>query len=296
MRAKYVSTRESKLNLWYYEATQSCSYRDSLQAVKLPTTFQSQRMQMGGRVRKHHQWLVLARTHVVDVIHHSVEALNKHLNALKAAPLFTGLDPALLVASERRGTAAVDSMAELDAIGVKSECTTFVYWRHCWTGSVLGRWAGWKATIYKDVKDVAYGMKDTPHREWTDPRKSPAKRTNDTPRDFGRTDSGVQKEYLQNMVHAGFLFARKFGRDENGRLSYDLTYELPQLWKDWEHRGRPWTPQKLVAQSQAWPVLDVGDERVKNSLWARFPQPLPATQAPWKRSAWDGELYGTGMI
>merc|ERR1719277_856511 len=107
--------------------------------------------------------------------------------------------------------------------------------------------------------------------EWFAARTSPAKVLNDTPRDFGRTDAIPSEKYLENLVNAGFLFARKFGHDENGELTKDYSMELPKLWQKFEQRMGTVTDERLARESMLWPVLDVGNVVAKNSAQDRVP-------------------------
>eukprot|EP00930_Biecheleria_cincta_P096825 TRINITY_DN88607_c0_g1_i1.p1 TRINITY_DN88607_c0_g1~~TRINITY_DN88607_c0_g1_i1.p1 ORF type:complete len:537 (+),score=95.73 TRINITY_DN88607_c0_g1_i1:96-1706(+) len=264
---------ESKLNLMVNELTKSCHYRDSLQHVEVETSIGGKKELLPGRVRKHHQWLVLARTHAVDVVENGEEALRRHLKVLARAQLpAPGSDPAmlgandetfvataLLLASEKRGSAQRDSLAELAQSGVRSECTSFVYWRHCFRGTALGAENGWNMSIARELRIMSQAAMKVSMSDWNDARKSPAKYLNDSPRDFGKSDSHLSETYLRALVGAGFLFGRKFGRDERGQLASTLEDVLPPLWTAWDaHLGQR-TAEKLARESDAWPVLDVGD-------------------------------------
>merc|ERR1739838_843585 len=99
-----------------------------------------------------------------------------------------------------------------------SECTTFVYWRHCWHGSRLGASIGWNASAIREAKTIAAKAQITPRQDWFHPNKSPGKALNDSPRDFGQSSAQPTKMYVKDLVNAGFLFARKFGKDEHGKL------------------------------------------------------------------------------
>eukprot|EP00931_Biecheleriopsis_adriatica_P054833 TRINITY_DN32305_c0_g1_i1.p1 TRINITY_DN32305_c0_g1~~TRINITY_DN32305_c0_g1_i1.p1 ORF type:complete len:578 (+),score=109.19 TRINITY_DN32305_c0_g1_i1:42-1736(+) len=268
---------ENSLSIVSNEITKTCQYRDSLQAARLPAVSRSTKTMLPGRVRKHHQWLVLARRHVVDVIDNAENALRRHLKALARTELpQKGSDPAmlgandesfiataLLLASEKLGSAQEDSLAELDLAGVKSECTSFIYWRHCFKGTALDEEA-WNMTKAREIGIIAKAAGEVQMSDWNDARKSPAKYLNDSPRDFGKSDSKPSAAYLKALVSAGFLFARKFGRDESGHVSDDLARELPLLWSSWDSMDR--------SPLAAWPVLDVGDSRAWDIAKARIPK------------------------
>lgn len=277
---------EDKLDLLVNELTHTCHYRDSLQRVEVKTSVGGEMQLLPGRVRKHHQWLVLARTHAVDVIEHGEEALRRHLKVLSRAELpSSGSDPALLgandetfvatallLASEKRGSAQRDSLAELAQSGVRSECTSFVYWRHCFVNTALGASEGWGMTKAKEFATISTGAFQVSMADWNDARKSPAKLLNDSPRDFGKSDSQLSSNYLKALVGAGFLFGRKFGRDETGYLSLTVADTLPPLWNYWDARLGPRTPEKLAQESAAWPVLDVGDATAAKTAAERIPK------------------------
>jgi len=267
----------------------ACQYRDSLQAQKLPAFVDgfTKQEKVPGRVRKHHQWIVLARAHVVDVLDKAEESMRQYLRAVLRASFPIGMfgNPAvlgasdesfvataLLLASEERGLAQVDSMKELRAEGVISECTSFVYWRHCFSGTRLGARHGWNSTLLTDIGVIVKGLLDTPDADWYDVKDSPAKLLNDSPRDFGMTSSQPSREYLEDLVNAGFLFARKFGKDEHGKLSRNYSSELPLLWAAFSSRMGARSPEKLKRESEAWPVLDAGVHLVKATALQRIPE------------------------
>mmetsp|Transcript_98752 Transcript_98752/g.288061 ORF Transcript_98752/g.288061 Transcript_98752/m.288061 type:complete len:502 (+) Transcript_98752:57-1562(+) len=262
------------------ELTRSCTYKDTLKYVELPTKAGP----LSGRVRKHHQWVVLARRHAVDVVGYGEPALRQHLRATYRAPYEMGVDPAtlgasdeafvataLLLASEARGKAAKDEEQELRAVGVSWSCTTFVYWRHCWQGTALGAEAGWGSSTWQQARSFASAVRASPLSDWTHARKSPVKVWNDTPRDFGLTTAQPTEGYLRSLVEAGFLFARKLGKDENGELSLDLSGRLPALWQEWEKKFGERTEKKMQKEVNMWPVLDVGDQKAKAAAKKRIP-------------------------
>lgn len=278
------------LYLFKGEINSQCTYKDILQSAKLSTTMHTangtRQKHVRGRVRKHHQWLVLARTHAIDVINHGEDAVRRYLSAVTRVYSGSDQDPALLgcadesfvstallIASERRGNAQKDSGEELASMGVSMECTTFVYWRHCFRNTFLGGLGGLGST-WKEIKFLSRRFIDDPRRftrEISDPRRSPLKEWNDTPRDFGRTDAQPSKAYLEAVVNSGFLFARKFGKDEHNVLSRDLTEELPGMWAAWDKSFGFRSDQLLRRESGMWPALDIGDDVVINSTAARCP-------------------------
>lgn len=278
------------LYLFKGEINSQCTYKDILQSAQLPTTMHTsngtRRKHVRGRVRKHHQWLVLARTHAVDVIKHGEDAVRRYLSAVTRVYSGSDQDPALLgcadesfvstallIASERRGNAQKDSGEELTKMGVSMECTTFVYWRHCFRNTFLGGLGGLGST-WKEIKFLSRRFIDDPRRftrEISDPRRSPLKEWNDTPRDFGRTDAQPSKDYLEAVVNSGFLFARKFGKDEHGVLSRNLSEELPEMWAAWDESFGVRSDEFLQRESRMWPALDIGDFVVINTTAARCP-------------------------
>lgn len=281
--------------LSYHEPTRTCAYRDCLQAQVLPAVVGGVATEISGRVLKHHQWVVLARGHAVDVIDNAEDSLRQHLRAVTRSKLPPHGDPAmlgaadesfvataLLLASEKRGFAQANSVEELRDAGVMSECTTFVYWRHCWADTKLGAEYGWNSSLPSELGTVGKSFLDTPKSLWYDTKKSPLKATNDSPRDFGLTSSQPNSEYLANLVDAGFLFARKFGKDEFGQLSGNYAAVLPPLWAAFSARMAPLTPEKFAKESRAWPVLDIGDHQVQTTVLEAEGRSILKPMSWWK--------------
>jgi len=281
-----------RLALQKTELLHRCYYKDHLRYAELPTKVYSDGVarvvDVAGRVLKHHQWLVLSRTHAVDVINYAEDGMRQHMRALTRIP-YDGGDPAmlgasdesfvattLLLASEKKGRAKVSFEDELEAERIHSSCTTFVYWRNCWSGTALGAGAGWGGNRLKDILKLGRAAFNTPMGDWLDARKSPAKALNDSPRNFGVSnafpDGERAKAYVGNLVQAGFLFARKFGVDESGKLTRDLSAVLPQMWQAWEKDFGNRTPQKMEAENSMWPLLDVSSDSVRASAEERVPK------------------------
>lgn len=268
---------DQSLNPLRIEALQSCLHSDTLHATETPTNIRGSNVRVVGRVRKHHQWLVLARRHAVDVLAYGKEAVMRaHSALLLAAAAWQGdlamlgasdetfVVTALLLASEARGGATRDAIFELEAGGVMRECTTFVYWRNCFKNTTLGAQLGWDApgriTETWQILKAAWNQ-GAPADNFLDARTSPAKVLNDSPRDFGRNDSAPSMEYMQALVRAGFLFGRKFGNDETGHLLNDLSETLPPLWGIWDLGHKDLSDAELDQLSKAWPALDMADSQ-----------------------------------
>lgn len=283
---------EDAFNPVRLELQGDCIYRDPLQAVTLPVNRASTAAEgkpeadpplpgWKGRVRKHDQWVVLARRHAVDVVKHGERAMKKYLAAVLRSPQPDSADPcatgasdesfvatALLAASELEVKDAPfnDTLLELEKYGVGSECTTFTYWRHCWKDTVLGASAGWNHSRLRDMSTIFHAAKSTAKSMWLDARVGLAKTLNDSPRDFGLAAAAPTKEYMQALVTSGMLFGRKFGKDETGKVPDDLNAMLPQMWAKWDNDFNG----NFAAEHLAWPTTDVDDPRVANTVKERI--------------------------
>lgn len=160
-------------------------------------------------------------------------------------------------------------MAELSNIGVASNCVSFDYWRHCWSGTALAvDNEGFIGRVMHDSKDMLYMARQIIiKKENIDVHKISL---NEFPRNFGKSDAVPSMRYMRTLVDAGFLFGRKLGLDEYDELSNNLSTVLPVLWSTWDNKFGTPTQQKLMYESTLWPSLDIQDKPVQQSAALRL--------------------------
>lgn len=259
-----------------------CSYRDQLQSVEFEVdTVGGGHAWYRGRVRQHHQWVILNRQHALDVVNFGKRALQRLESSYEEyiATTRSGYDPvmlgandetfvviAILLASENTHGALKDSMEELQREGVDSDCTNFVYWRNCFKNTDLSGETGWGQGLIKNASTLLAGVWGTPADKWFDPQESPAKKLNDSPRDFGLDSAHPSTAYLASITSAGFLFGRKFGYNSDGQLTNPLDQVLPRLWLGWDSCFGERTQEALVEMSHRLPVLDMSSDTTRATL------------------------------
>eukprot|EP00927_Polykrikos_kofoidii_P016550 TRINITY_DN17490_c0_g1_i1.p1 TRINITY_DN17490_c0_g1~~TRINITY_DN17490_c0_g1_i1.p1 ORF type:complete len:513 (+),score=78.39 TRINITY_DN17490_c0_g1_i1:1-1539(+) len=195
-------------------------------------------------VKKHHQWIVLARSHAMTIVARALDGLARFSQVWKlAAP---DVSPAIgcsdesvpittLLLDEEESRKADDSFdgselsisERMERIGVEENCLTFVNWYNCFRhtefmlegmGFAQGM-AGHGSDLYRYLfeKDFDFDHDSS---------------MNSFPTVYDKIDGA----YLARLTEAGFMFARKF--PVNVSVSYDgrvsnasLATILPALWE-----------------------------------------------------------------
>jgi len=191
------------------------------------------------RTLKHHQWVVLARSHGEAVVRNAEKALRTWRETWEvAAPDLIAYGEgcsdeavpitALLLDIQDRGRSTGNTWADLTRLGVEQHCLTYVLWRHCLSDTELDN----SAPISRELGIV---RRHGEFRMLTDQsfdffRSALKRELNGYPSVFKR----LPLEYLSKLVGQGFMFARKFVPDieveVDGRPA-SLETVLPSLWE-----------------------------------------------------------------
>lgn len=262
--AEPAESQNPQLEFTKAEITGTCTFRDFFRA-------------MSPRIAKHHQWLVLSRSHATAVVRNAEPALNEFRTVWeRAAPNMVSSDGcsdeavpliAVLLEAGMQENDSRDVDEVLSDAGVEQKCYTFVRWRNCFSKTRFDLRKG-------VIRDLGTIIRQGLVNELMHPHPGTNVRLregglNGFPHTFGAKWGHIDFHYLRDLVGEGFLFGRKFPPgalvkigDADGKEDIVLPLEavLPVLWADghstriWsrlEHSGMP----NDLRPPQAKPVL-----------------------------------------
>eukprot|EP00927_Polykrikos_kofoidii_P014116 TRINITY_DN16152_c0_g2_i2.p1 TRINITY_DN16152_c0_g2~~TRINITY_DN16152_c0_g2_i2.p1 ORF type:complete len:515 (-),score=88.03 TRINITY_DN16152_c0_g2_i2:60-1469(-) len=199
---------------------------------------------INSRVKKHHQWIVLARSHAATIAARALEGLHRWADVWKvAAPDIARMGegcsdesvPFTTLFLEDEETRDADGSAVEEAeisisdrmqlMGIEENCLTFVNWYNCFRKSEFQlAGAGLKA-VHERGKDLWRYLFD---RNFDFVHET---KMNGFPTVYDRIDM----DYLARLTQAGFMFGRKFPQNVTLTRHGYTTNEsfadfLPTLW------------------------------------------------------------------